>query len=270
MKEISHTRDQINKIDQQISELLKKRFLLLDEVLAHKIFKGDYVENPFREREVIEKITKEPDKYAPYIKEVYHKIMEMSKCYQWNDLLKENIYIIGFMAVGKTTLGKNLSRTIRWNFLDTDLFIEDMEKRKVKDIFKESGEEYFRELEERVIIDIQRYWEIEQDKKIIACGGGIILNPKNVEIMKKNGIIVHLEGDINTIYNRLIQDQTRPLITGVQNLKEKIEKLLEVRRNIYNEVADFTLYTGDETPDNLVQKLIRNLEDYQRERSLTK
>ena len=269
MKEIKHIREQINELDQKIHDLLKERFQLLDEVLEYKLFKGEYIENPSREREVVEKINKEPDKYAPYIEEVYRKIMDISKCYQWNDLFKENIYIIGFMAVGKTTLGKKLSKKIQWDFLDTDLFIEKMEQRKIKDIFKESGEDYFRELEEQVINNIQKHWEIKKDKKIIACGGGIIINPRNVEIMKKNGIIVHLEGDINTIYNRLILDQSRPLLTGAQDLKERIEKLLEIRRNVYNQVADLTLYTGNETPKDLVHKLIRNLEDYQRERSLS-
>lgn len=269
MKEIKHTREQINKLDQSINDLLKKRFILVDEILDYKILKGEYIENPAREREVIEKLTKEPDKYSPYIKEVYRKIMEMTKCYQWNNLLVENIYIIGFMAVGKTTLGKKLSEKIQWEFLDTDLLIEDMEQRKIKDIFKESGEEYFRKLEEGVIENIQKKWELEKEKKIIACGGGIILNPQNVKVMKKNGLIVYLEGDINTIYNRLILDHTRPLLSETQDLKERIEKLLEVRRNVYDEVSDLTLYTSDATPKDLVEKLIRNLEDYQRERSLS-
>ncbi len=270
MKDINLTRKKINQIDQQISSLLKERFLLLDDIMEFKVLKGEYIENPAREREVIEKIMQESDKDASYLKDVYRKIMDVSKCYQWERLFKENIYIIGFMAVGKTTLGKKLSQKIQWDFLDTDLFIENLEQRKIKDIFTESGEDYFRELETKVIENIQKNWTIQRDKQIIACGGGIILNPQNVKTMKKNGIIVHLEGNINTIYNRLILDQSRPLLTEAKDLKERIERLLEVRRDIYNEVADIILYIGEETPAILVQELIRKLEDYERERSLSK
>lgn len=270
MNDINLTRNKINQIDQQISRLLKERFLLLEDIMEFKVLKGEYIENPAREREVIEKIMQESNNYDPYLEEVFRKIMDVSKCYQWKSLFKENIYIIGFMAVGKTTLGKKLSQKIQWDFLDTDLFIEDLEQRKIKDIFTESGEDYFRDLEAKVIENIQKYWDIHGVKKIIACGGGIILNPQNVKTMKKNGIIVHLEGNINTIYNRLILDQTRPLLTEAKDLKERIEKLLEVRRDIYNEVADITLYIGEETPTNLVQELIQKLEDYERERSLSK
>lgn len=270
MKDINLTRNKINQIDQQISRLLKERFLLLEDIMEFKVFNGEYIENSHREREVLEKIMQEENNYDTYLKEVYRKIMDVSKCYQWNCLFKENIYIIGFMAVGKTTLGKKLSQKIQWDFLDTDLFIENLEQRKIKDIFTESGEDYFRNLEAKVIENIQKHWIIHRDKKIIACGGGIILNPQNVKTMKKNGIIVHLEGNINTLYNRLILDQSRPLLSEAKDLKERIEKLLEVRRDIYNEVADITLCIGEETPAKLVQELIRNLEDYERERSLSK
>lgn len=270
MKDINHTRNKINQIDEQITRLLNERFILLEDILEYKVLKGEYIENHFREMEVMGKVMEESGIYAPYLEEVYRKIMDVSKCYQWKSLFKENIYIIGFMAVGKTTLGKKISKKIQWDFLDTDLFIEELEQRKIKDIFTDSGEDYFRDLETKVIENIQKNWDIRQEKKVIACGGGIILNPENVKTMKKNGVIVHLEGDINTIYNRLILDQTRPLLSEAKDLKERIEKLLKVRRDIYNEVADITLYTGDETPNNLVQELIRKLEDYERERSLSK
>jgi shikimate kinase len=268
MKTINRTRDQINQLDQQIAHLLRERFSLLDEILAYKVQAGEYIENPLREKEVLEGIIKENDKYNSHLKEVYQKIIEVSKYYQWNDLLKENIYIIGFMAVGKTTLGKTLAEKIQWDFLDTDLFIEAQEQRKIKEIFKESGEDYFRSLEAKLILNIHREWKRAKQKKIIACGGGIILNPKNVENMRKNGMIVHLEGDIDTIYNRLILDDTRPLLAETRDLRTKIANLLENRRDIYNQVADISLFAEGEPPENLVKVLIRQLEDYERKRSL--
>ncbi len=269
MSDIKNTRNKINEIDQQISYLLKERFLMLEDIMEYKILNEEYIENPSREREVIEKITQEASNYGPYFEEIYQKIMDVSKCYQWNNLFNNNIYIIGFMAVGKTTLGKKLSQKIKWDFLDTDLYIEKLEQQKIKEIFTESGEEYFRDLETKLIENIQKQWDIHKYKKVIACGGGIILNPQNVQTMKKNGVIVHLEGNINTIYNRLILDQTRPLVADEKHLKKRIEKLMEDRRNIYNKVADISLHVGEETPNNLVQELIRKLEDHERERSLS-
>ncbi|NBG89713.1 shikimate kinase [Isachenkonia alkalipeptolytica] len=269
MKSIHETRNEINQLDQQVSKLLKERFLLLDKVLEYKILKEEQIENLQREKEVIENIASGSDKYDYHLKEIYHKIVEQSKSYQWHLLLKENIYIIGFMAVGKTTLGKTLSQKIQWEFLDTDLSIEEREQRKVKDIFKESGEDYFRDLEAKVIQDIHEDWIRDNDKKIIACGGGVILNPENVRTMKKNGVIVYLEGDINTIYNRISLNDSRPLLSEAKDLKRRVETLLESRQNLYREIADITLFVGEETPKELVGSLIQELEHYERKRSLS-
>ena len=269
MKDINETRNRINGLDQKIASLLNERFLLLDDVLEHKISNKEYIENPSREREVLDKILQSTNAYNPFLKEIYRSIMDASKCYQWNRLFKGNIYIIGFMAVGKTTLGKKFSKKIQWEFIDTDLWIEEMEKRKITEIFAKEGEDYFRELEKKVIKTIDEQWKANKIKRIVACGGGVTLTPDNIVTMKNNGIIVHLEGDINTICQRISLDQSRPLVSESKNLKQRVEKLLEERRDVYKEVADITLYTEDESPDKLVEKLMLKLEDYEQERSLT-
>lgn len=267
MESINETRDQINQIDQQIIKLLKERFMLLDDIIDYKIQEGENIENLHREREILQKVIKDSGNYCAHIKEIYQRIMNESKCYQWNFLFKENIYIIGFMAVGKTTLGKALAEKLQWDFLDTDLFIEGQEEQKIQEIFKEEGEAYFRNLEREVIKSIHQEWQVCKTKKVIACGGGIILSPENIHTMKKNGIIVHLEGDINLLYKRLLLDQTRPLLWGTEDLKNRIEVLLETRQEIYNEVADLTITVHEETPKELVQTLIRKIEYYERKRS---
>lgn len=269
MKPLKELRKEINQLDQQIINLLKDRYLLLEDVLEYKILMEEPIENLQREKEVLKKIEQEPEIYGDYLKEIYRKIMELSKCYQWDNLIKENIYLVGFMAVGKTTLGRALSKKILWDFLDTDLFIEDMEQRKVSEIFKQSGEDHFRALEVEVINKIHREWIESMEKKIIACGGGVVLNPENVKTIKQNGIIIYLEGDVNTICSRLSLDNTRPLVNEVKDIKKRVESLLRDRHKLYKEVADITIYVGEETPDQLVHKLLRELEMYERKRSLS-
>ncbi len=269
MKSLNTIRKEINQIDQQIIDLLKARYSLLESVLEDKIRREEPVENLQREDEVLGKIREEPELYHYYLKETYKKIMELSKAYQWHCLFKENIYLIGFMAVGKTTLGEVLSKKIHWSFLDTDLFIEEMEQRRIKEIFKESGEDYFRELEAKVIENIHKDWLKTTEKKVIACGGGVILNPENLRIMKQNGIIVYLKGDIHTICKRLSLDDSRPLLSEAKDIKKRVEGLLKDRQDLYKEVADITIFVGEKAPDKLVNALLLEIESYERKRSLS-
>ena len=99
----------------------------------------------------------------------------------------KNIVLTGFMASGKSTVGRALAQKLNVSFIDTDQLIEIEQKRQIKDIFAQFGEPYFRTLETEAVRQVCR-----KDGQVIATGGGIVLNPKNIELFRKNSIIVFL------------------------------------------------------------------------------
>lgn len=99
----------------------------------------------------------------------------------------KNIVLTGFMASGKSTVGRALAQKLNVSFIDTDQLIETEQKRQIKDIFAQFGEPYFRTLETEAVRQVCR-----KDGQVIATGGGIVLNPKNIELFRKNSIIVFL------------------------------------------------------------------------------
>ena len=96
--------------------------------------------------------------------------------------MKSNIILVGFMGTGKTTNGRRVAKKIGYEFVDTDLLIEKREQRTIPQIFEQNGEDYFRKLEHNTIRRVHQY-----KKAVISTGGGTILNPKNLELLKKHG-----------------------------------------------------------------------------------
>ena len=132
------------------------------------------------------------------------------------------------MASGKSTVGRCLAEKLGMSFLDTDEYIEKKQKRKISDIFFESGEAFFRKLENECARALNT-----EDNTVIATGGGFVLNPENIALMKKNGIIVNLETNADVIADRLAESRkTRPLMSSssVGQILEEFEK----RKSFYD------------------------------------
>jgi shikimate kinase len=158
----------------------------------------------------------------------------------------KNIVLTGFMATGKSTVGKNLSTKLNMNFVDTDKFIEKKLNKKIKDIFRENGEQYFRQQETEAIKEISKL-----KLHIISCGGGVVLNKHNINLLRKNGIIVNLYASAQEIYKRISNNKDRPLLknTSIQ----KIQELMDYRKGFYKN-CDISINT-----DNLSVEQITNL-----------
>ena len=165
-----------------------------------------------------------------------------------------NVILIGFMGSGKTTIGKMLSGAARYRFTDTDELIELREKRKINDIFATDGEEYFRDLETAVIKEIAN----TMDRTVISVGGGLPVRDENRTYMKKNAVTIYLRATVDSLCKRLGGDTTRPLLKG-DDLRQRIESLMEKRSRIYEEAADFVLDTDSLLPSEVVEKLLEFL-----------
>lgn len=164
---------------------------------------------------------KKPDENL--IDDIYGKIL--------ND--KRNIVLIGMPSSGKTTIGKALAARIGKRFADTDELIVGTTGKSIPEIFEKEGEKVFREIEKKVICDIA-----VNDGTVIATGGGVILDEKNVLALKRNGVIVYLDRKIDN----LIATDSRPLSSNVDDLK----KLYAKRKPLYEKYAEITIDDNDD------------------------
>ena len=159
------------------------------------------------------------------------------------------IYLIGYMGVGKTTLGKQLSKQLQLPFLDTDFEIEKKENKSVSEIFKDEGELYFRMLETKLLTQIK-------NNGIVACGGGIPMHNDNMSIINKKGISIYLKASADYLTNRLKNEkQHRPLIANMLNeeLEDYIKKGLQNRSPFYN-LAHHTIIV-DKSKDKVLREV---------------
>jgi shikimate kinase len=164
-------------------------------------------------------------------------------------MAKKNIILTGFMGTGKSTLGRLLAEKLDYSFIDTDSLIEDRIGQTIANLFKEQGEAAFRKLEENLVQELA-----QQQGLVISTGGGLILNPKNVETFKKSGQIICLTATPAEILERVSsQNHIRPLLLEKDPLS-KIKELLEQRSPVYSQFQQ--LLTSGKNPHDLVKRLI--------------
>lgn len=152
------------------------------------------------------------------------------------------------MGTGKTSVGKRLAKELNRKFIDTDDLIEKEAGTSIKEIFAKFGEGYFRRLESKVIHELSSHTD-----RIISTGGGAVVNPLNLEALKKNGIIISLTASIDTILLRIGNGDERPLISE-GDAKEAISNLLKVREPFYKK-ADFIIDTTGKTINEVVEEI---------------
>jgi len=138
-----------------------------------------------------------------------------------------NIYLVGFMGTGKTSVGRLLAKQKGWNFVDLDELIEIKEQRRVVDIFAKDGELYFRRIEKKILKHVST-----QKKFVVACGGGIVLDKDNIKTMKKTGDLICLSASPEEILKRVSASSGRPLL-NVAKPRERIELLMKMRQPYY-------------------------------------
>ncbi|SDX29158.1 shikimate dehydrogenase [Eubacterium barkeri] len=161
-----------------------------------------------------------------------------------------NIYLVGFMGTGKSAVSKWLAEKTERPLVDTDEAISTEAGLSIGDIFSEKGEPYFRDLETRLLEKLGK-----TSGQIISCGGGIVLNPVNIDLMKKNGIVVQLTATPQTVYERVKGRADRPLLAGRMHL-EGIAGLMDARRAYYQAAADVAVTTDGRSLKAIGQEIL--------------
>lgn len=168
--------------------------------------------------------------------------------------MKGNIFLVGLMGAGKTTVGRALARQLGKRFIDSDQEIEARTGVSIPLIFEIEGEASFRQRESDVIRELTA-----RENVVLATGGGAILKPENREFLKTQGTVVYLKASVASILQRTSRDKNRPLLQTADP-RQILERLAREREPLYLEVADLVVETGRPNVQSLVQTIVTRLE----------
>ena len=169
--------------------------------------------------------------------------------------MKSNIVLIGFMGTGKTVVGQVLATRLHRKLIEVDAIIAKMDGKPIPDIFRDNGEIYFRELEIKAIKKAAA-----GEKRVIACGGGIVMNTINIDRLRATGIIVYLSASPEIILKRTKDDNNRPLL-DVKQPAERVRELMKFRKPFYDRAADLTINTSKLSIETVANKIIDRLKN---------
>lgn len=169
--------------------------------------------------------------------------------------LNKNIILIGMSGVGKSTVGRHIANRLRVKFADTDDIIISKTGETIDCIFKQYGEDYFRNLEKKVIKDISK-----RKGMVISTGGGVVLDISNIYFLKKCGVIFLLHGSIDTIFDNIrptmLDNNRRPLLKEGKDLKNRIKELYLEREKLYLTSADYIVNVDKKSTSVIGEEII--------------
>ncbi|MBM7650461.1 shikimate kinase [Bacillus ectoiniformans] len=163
----------------------------------------------------------------------------------------QTIFLTGFMGAGKTTIGQLLADKLNCPVMDTDALIEKQEGKAITTIFSEHGEAYFRNLETNML------HSFGEEAGVVTTGGGIVIKENNRQLMKERGTVIYLNSEFSEIWNRLIDDESRPLIQHKN--KERTQSLFNQRLPFYKDSADVMIETSGKTAEQTAEEIIERL-----------
>lgn len=164
-------------------------------------------------------------------------------------MIQRNVFLVGPMGVGKSTIGRLLAAELDLNFCDSDRVIEDRTGADIPWIFDMEGEAGFRERESNVLKELAT-----EAGLVVATGGGIVMRPENGDVMKNAGYVCYLTASVDHLVERTARDKKRPLLQ-VENPRQKIIDLLAIRDPIYRAIADFIVNTDRRSPKSVAQEI---------------
>lgn len=166
-----------------------------------------------------------------------------------------NIYLVGPMGAGKTTIGKRIAEIKGMNFVDSDAEIEKRTGVDISFIFEMEGEEGFRRRERDMLAELTQL-----TNTVLATGGGAVLESDNRDLLSARGVVVYLETPLEQQLARTRNNRDRPLLEGSDDIEATLRQLMEERDPLYRQIADLVVTTGDQPARKLAHEIVANLE----------
>lgn len=254
-EQLEKIRAKIDVCDDKIIEALAERMVHVQEIISYKKATGIPILQPEQEEkqenELKEKL--ENNQFEEEILDIFRYIVKNSRKVQAKALFDYNIFLVGFMGAGKTTVASELTKKLEMHRVEMDQMIVEKQGMSISEIFDMYGETYFRNLESNCLIELQHV-----KQSVVSCGGGIVMREDNAENMKKNGRVVLLTATPQTILERVKDSNERPILEHHKNV-QFIAELMEKRKEKYKNIADVTIQTDGKTIDEICDEIIAKL-----------
>lgn len=257
MNQLEVLRESLGQCDEIILDALLMRNRIVEDIMVYKEAHDLPVLQP--EQEAKQKgwleARMEGRRHKKEVNDVFASITQNSKRIQSRNLFNYNIFLIGFMGAGKSTISDYLKNALAMDVVEMDQCIVERQGMSISDIFETYGEEYFRELETNLLIEMQ-----SQSNVVVSCGGGVPMRERNVVEMKKNGRVVLLTAKPETILERVKDNHERPLLENNKTVPF-IADLMEKRRAKYEAAADIVIQTDGKSELEICEELIHRLRE---------
>ena len=256
-KKLSIMREDLGQCDEIILSALLMRNRIVEDIMSYKEKHDLPILQP--EQEERQRIGLESrlegKRHSKEIISVFKSINKNSKRIQARKLFRYNLVLIGFMGAGKTTMSDYFSTMFAMDSVEMDQVIARREGMTIPDIFEVHGEEYFRNCETDLLIEMQ-----SRKNTVISCGGGVPMRDRNVAEMKKNGRVILLTATPETILERVKDDHSRPLLENNKNIPF-IQSLMDKRREKYEAAADIIVPTDGRSIQDIGEEIISRLRE---------
>ena len=256
-KKLSMMREDLNQWDEIILSALLMRNRIVEDIMSYKEKHDLPILQPEQEerQRIWLESRLEGKRHGKEIISVFKSINKNSKRIQARKLFRYNLVLIGFMGAGKTTMSDYFSTMFAMDSVEMDQVIARREGMTIPDIFEVHGEEYFRDCETNLLIELQ-----SRKNTVISCGGGVPMRDRNVAEMKKNGRVILLTATPETILERVKDDHSRPLLENNKNIPF-IQSLMDKRREKYEAAADIIIPTDGRSIQDIGEEIISRLRE---------
>ena len=252
MDELKKLRNDLDMCDEILIDALRMRCQIIQEITNYKQKNGlPIYQAEEEERKKSKMLAKLDDyEYKKSIMAVYDSVLYRSKRIQSHELFGFNIFLIGFMGVGKSTVSNSLQNTFAMDVVEMDEMIAKKNNMSISEIFDLHGEEYFRNEETNLLKEVGN-----EKNKIVSCGGGVAMREVNVQEMRKSGKVILLTAKPETILERVKENHDRPLLENNKTV-EYVSELMEKRRPAYEAAADIVIATDGKSANEICEEII--------------
>ena len=244
MDRIEEIREKIGECDDIIIEQLAVRMSHIQEIISYKKATGIPILQPEQEKKQTDALAEKlgDNEFEEEILDIFKYIMKNSRRIQAKSLFDYNIFLIGFMGAGKSTIAGELKDKLEMDRVEMDQMIVEKQGMSISEIF-----------ESNTLIELQK-----RKQTIVSCGGGVVMREENTDHMKKNGRVVLLTAKPETIYERVKDSDERPILNDHMNV-EFISSLMDKRKERYEAVADITVATDGKNVTQICEEIISKL-----------